>query len=57
MLAEDLRGVKGTVTTVPADERRPQPDLVERDFTASAQEQLYVAGIIYISTCPWPKIS
>ena len=53
MRAEGLRGVtrrKGTVTTVPGEERRPQPDLVERDFTASAPNQLYVADITYIPT-------
>ncbi len=41
---------KGTVTTVPAAERRPQPDLVERDFTATAPDQLYVADITYVPT-------
>ena len=53
MAAQGLRGVKrrkGVVTTVPADERRPQPDLVERDFTASRPDQLYVADITYIPT-------
>ncbi|TQE93131.1 MAG: IS3 family transposase [Spiribacter salinus] len=53
MRAQGLRGVsrrKGTVTTVAAAERRPQPDLVERDFTATAPDQLYVADITYVPT-------
>lgn len=53
MRMEGIRGVarrKGAVTTAPAAERRPQPDLVERDFTASAPDQLYVADITYIPT-------
>jgi len=53
MRAEGLRGVsrrKGTVTTVAGDERRPHPDRVERDFTATAPDQLYVADITYIPT-------
>jgi putative transposase len=53
MRAEGIRGVtrrKGTTTTVPAAERRPQPDLVERAFTATAPDELYVADITYIPT-------
>ena len=53
MRAEGVRGVtrrKGAVTTVPGDERRPHPDRVERDFTATAPDQLYVADITYIPT-------
>lgn len=53
MRAEGLRGVtrrKGTITTVAGDERRPHPDRVERDFTATAPDQLYVADITYIPT-------
>ena len=53
MRVEGLRGVcrrKGPITTMPAAERRPQPDLVERDFTATAPDQLYVADITYIPT-------
>lgn len=53
MAAQGLRGVtrrQGPVTTVPTNERRPQPDLVERDFTASGPDQLYVADITYIPT-------
>jgi len=53
MRAEGLQGVtrrKGTVTTVRGEERRPAPDRVERDFTADAPDQLYVADITYIPT-------
>ena len=53
MRAEGIAGVsrrQGTVTTVPGPERRPQPDLVERDFTAQAPDELYVADITYIPT-------
>lgn len=53
MRTQGLRGVhrrKGVTTTIPAAERRPQPDLVERDFTAQAPDQLYVADITYIPT-------
>jgi len=53
MRAEGLRGVsrrKGTITTIGGDERRPHPDRVERNFTATAPDQLYVADITYIPT-------
>jgi putative transposase len=53
MRAEALAGVsrrKGTITTVPGPERRPYPDRVERDFTATAPDELYVADITYIPT-------
>jgi len=53
MRAEGIAGVsrrQGTVTTVAGPERRPQPDLVERDFTAQAPDELYVADITYIPT-------
>jgi putative transposase len=53
MRAQGLRGVtrrKGTVTTVPADERWPVPDRVERDFTTNQPAQLYVAEITYVPT-------
>ncbi len=55
MRADGLRGVarrKGAVTTAPAEERRPQPDLVERDFTAAVPDQLYVADITYSVPSP-----
>ncbi len=53
MRSEGLAGVsrrKGTATTVPAEERRPYPDRVERDFTAQAPDELYVADITYVPT-------
>lgn len=53
MRAEGRRGVtrrKGTSTTVAGEERRPHPDRVERDFTAAAPDQLYVADITCIPT-------
>jgi putative transposase len=53
MRSEGLRGVtrrKGTITTVAGPERRPHPDRVERDFTATVPDQLYVADITYIPT-------
>ena len=31
-------------------EERPAPDLVERDFTVSAPDQLWVADITYVPT-------
>jgi putative transposase len=48
-----LRGVsrrKWPVTTVRADHVRPAPDLVQRAFTASGPNQLWVADITYIPT-------
>jgi putative transposase len=48
-----LHGVsrrKGTRTTVRHPERRPAPDLVQRDFTARTPNQLWVADITYIPT-------
>jgi putative transposase len=45
-----VRRRKGAKTTVPAAERRPRPDLVERDFTAQAPDQLDVADITYTPT-------
>lgn len=53
MRTEGLAGVsrrKGTVTTVPGEERRPYPDRVERDFRASTPDELYVADITYVPT-------
>lgn len=49
----DLQGVsrrKGTRTTVRRPDRRPAPDLVQRDFTAGEPNQLWVADITYIPT-------
>ena len=48
-----LRGVsrrKWPVTTVRAEHVRPAPDLVQRQFTATRANQLWVADITYIPT-------
>jgi len=48
-----LRGVsrrKWVRTTVRSDTGRPAPDLVQRQFVASAPNQLWVADITYIPT-------
>ena len=48
-----LRGVsrrKGPRTTIRQPDARPAPDLVERNFTASAPDRLWVADITYIPT-------
>jgi putative transposase len=48
-----LRGVsrrKWPVTTVRAPHARPAPDLVQRTFTATGPNQLWVADITYIPT-------
>ena len=37
-------------TTVRAERVRPAPDLVDRDFTAEAADQLWVADITYVPT-------
>jgi putative transposase len=54
MRQEHLRGVSRrrafVVTTERAERDRPAPDLVERDFTAGAANQLWVADITYIPT-------
>jgi len=53
MRASGLTGVsrrRGVRTTTPARERPGAPDLVERDFTASAPDQLWVADITYVPT-------
>lgn len=53
MRADGLQGVsrrKGPRTTTPSERARPAPDLVERDFTAEAPNQLWVADITYIPT-------
>jgi len=41
---------KGFRTTVRDRDARPAPDLVERDFTAAAPDQLWVADITYVPT-------
>lgn len=48
-----LRGVsrrKWVQTTIRAEQGRPAPDLVERQFAATAPNQLWVADITYIPT-------
>ena len=41
---------KGAFTTLRDEGRRGEPDLVERDFSAEAPDELYVADITYIPT-------
>ena len=53
MQAEDLRGVsrrKAPRTTQRKPDARPAPDLVQRDFTASRPNELWVADITFIRT-------
>lgn len=53
MKADDLQGVsrrKAWRTTVRNPDRRPAPDLVNRDFTADGPDRLWVADITYIPT-------
>ena len=53
MRAEGLEGIsrrKGTTTTVRDRDARQAPDLVQREFTATAPDQLWVADITYIPT-------
>jgi transposase InsO family protein len=48
-----IRGVsrrKWTKTTVRDENARPAPDLLERDFTATGPDQVWVADITYIPT-------
>jgi putative transposase len=53
MRAAEIQGVsprKWTHTTLRAKRARPAPDLVDRDFTATGPDQLWVADITYIPT-------
>jgi putative transposase len=53
MRAADLRGVsrrKAPRTTQRRPEAQPAPDLVQRNFTASRPNELWVADITYIAT-------
>jgi putative transposase len=53
MRAAGLQGVsrrKGWKTTVRDRDARPAPDLVERSFTATGPDRLWVADITYIPT-------
>ncbi|MCL6424058.1 IS3 family transposase [Brachybacterium sp. JHP9] len=53
MRAEGLRGVtraKGPRTTIPGRGPESHPDLVQRNFSATAPDQLWVADITYCRT-------
>jgi putative transposase len=53
MSAGQMHGVsrrKGTFTTRRDRDARPAPDLVERNFTATRRDELWVADITYIPT-------
>ena len=53
MRAAGIEGVsrrRKTKTTVRGEDARPAPDLVDRDFTATGPDQLWVADITYIPT-------
>src|SRR5882757_9576134 len=54
MRAAGIVGVsrrRGTVVTTRRDkDARPAPDLVDRDFSATAPNQLWVADITYVPT-------
>jgi putative transposase len=54
MRAAGLEGVsrrRKRKTTKRDQDARPAPDLVQRDFTASGPDQLWVADITYVPTC------
>ena len=58
MRAAGIMGVtrrKKWKTTTRAEDRRPVPDLVDRDFTAEGPDQLWVADITHIPTRSQPK--
>ena len=53
MRERNIHGIsrrKGCTTTARAVDARPAPDLVERKFTATAPDQLWVADITYVPT-------
>ena len=53
MRAAGLRGItraKGPRTTIPGSGPDTRPDLVEREFTATGPDQLWVADITYCRT-------
>ena len=53
MRASGLAGVsrrRGVRTTTPARERPSAPDLVQRHFTATAPDELWIADITYVPT-------
>lgn len=41
---------KGTRTTIRDNNARPAPDLVDRDFSATSPDRLWVADITYVPT-------
>ena len=47
----------GPTTTQRDKEARPAPDLVDRDFTAQARNQLWVADITFVPTSVWISLS
>ena len=60
MKAAGLRGISGTKgprTTLAGAGPDSRPDLVKRDFTATAQDRLWVADLTYVRTfadaCRW----
>ena len=53
MVREGIQGVtrrRGFKTTIRDEENRPAPDLVQRDFTATGRDKLWVADITYVPT-------
>jgi len=53
MREREIKGAsrrKGFKTTMRDEDARPAPDLVERKFTATAPDQLWVADITYVPT-------
>jgi putative transposase len=59
MRAAGLRGItraEGPRTTIPGTGPDTRPDLVDRDFTATAPDQLWVADITYCRTSWIPAI-
>jgi putative transposase len=53
MRSAGLRGVtrrKAPRTTIRKQDQRPAPDLVDRDFSASGPNRLWVADITYVPT-------
>jgi putative transposase len=53
MRERNLQGAtrrKGFITTIRDRDARPAPDLVDRNFTATGPDQLWVADITYVPT-------
>ena len=52
---EGVRRGKRVRTTKPDPGAGRHPDLVKRNFTATAPNQLWVTDLTYVPTCPaWP---